>query len=87
MNVGSCHLAQVPPADLNVPILAQLPPAQFSDALEPGWLEIVRRSAWRVGRSGSRRWNTRRGTRMTLRTSSENLIFCELRKSTSEGLK
>ena len=39
MNVGSCHLAQVPPADLNVPILAQLPPAQFSDALEPGWLE------------------------------------------------
>jgi hypothetical protein len=37
------HLTQIPPADLDVPILAQLLAAQLPlvDALEPGPLEIV----------------------------------------------
>ena len=35
--------AEVPPADLDVPVLGQLPPAQLplGDALEPGPLEVV----------------------------------------------
>jgi hypothetical protein len=35
--------AQIPPADLNIPVLGQLAPAQLplSDALEPGPLEVV----------------------------------------------
>ena len=36
-------LAQIPPADLDIPILGQLAPSQLplSDALEPGPLEVV----------------------------------------------
>jgi hypothetical protein len=32
-----CQLAQVPPVDLDIPVLRQLPPAQLplADALEP----------------------------------------------------
>jgi hypothetical protein len=51
-------LAQVPPADLHVPILGQLPAAQLplSDALEPRPLEIVRLdAALGVDRSGNSR--------------------------------
>ena len=37
-------LAQIPPADLNVPVVGQLTPAQLplGDGLEPGPLEVVR---------------------------------------------
>ena len=36
-------LAQVPPADLDIPVLGQLPPAQLplGDAFEAGALEVV----------------------------------------------
>jgi hypothetical protein len=66
------RLSQIPPADLDVSVLGQLTPAQLplGDGLEPRPLEVVRlthRSG--VGRSGSSRWNTRRGTRTTLRYS------------------
>ena len=42
-NVGLRYLAQIPPADLHIPILGQLPPAQLplGDALEAGPLEEV----------------------------------------------
>jgi hypothetical protein len=42
-SVGSYHLAQIPPADLHIPVLGQPAPAQLplSDALEAGPLEIV----------------------------------------------
>src|SRR6516164_2093766 len=42
-------LAQVAPADLDIPILSQLPPSQFSlgDALEPRPLKVVRLNATR----------------------------------------
>ena len=59
-------LEQVPPADFDIPILGQLASAQLAlgDALEPGPLEVIRLHApLRGGRSGSRRWDTRRGTR------------------------
>jgi hypothetical protein len=58
VNVGSCHLAQVPPADLYIPVLGQLPPAQLplGDALEPGSLEIVGfDGTFGVGRSDNSR--------------------------------
>jgi hypothetical protein len=37
------HLAQVPPADLDIPIVGQLALPEFSlgDALEPGSLEVL----------------------------------------------
>ena len=43
----TCELAQVPPADLDIPIFGQLAAAQLplGDALEPGPLEIVRLEA------------------------------------------
>jgi len=46
------HLAQVPPADLDIPILGQLAPSQLplGDALEPGSLEVVRFDAPLRGR-------------------------------------
>src|SRR6516165_8212219 len=62
------HLSQVPPADLYVTVLGQLPTAELplNDALEPGPLQIVRPTqSSGVGRSGRRRWKTRRGTRTT----------------------
>jgi hypothetical protein len=45
-------LAQIPPADLDIPILGQLAPAQLplGDALEPGSLEVVRLDAAFRGR-------------------------------------
>src|SRR5262245_47861494 len=45
--------AEVAPADLHVPILGQLAPAQLplGDALEPGALEVVRLDAALRGRS------------------------------------
>ena len=67
MNVGQ-HLSQVPPADLYVTVLGQLAPPELplNDALEPGPLQIVRPTqSSGVGRSGRRRWKTRRGTRTT----------------------
>jgi hypothetical protein len=38
VNVGFRHLARVSPADLHIPVLGQLPPAELplGDALEPG---------------------------------------------------
>src|SRR6516225_9293003 len=76
------HLAQVSPADLDVPVLGQLPPAQLplSDALKPGPLEIISLDApLGSGPLGSSRWNTRRGTRTTPRyspTSTPNSAAC-----------
>jgi hypothetical protein len=55
MNVGDRHLAQVPPANLHVPVLGQLAAAQLplGDALELAPLEVVRLHArLGVGRSG-----------------------------------
>jgi hypothetical protein len=45
--VSASCLAQITPANLDVPVLSQLPPAQLppSDALEPGPLEVVRLDA------------------------------------------
>src|SRR5262249_20454663 len=60
------HLAQVPPADLDDPIPGPLPPPglPLGDPLEARSLEVVGFDAplgyWR---SGSSRWNTRRGSR------------------------
>jgi hypothetical protein len=47
VRVGYGQLARVSPADLDVPNLAQLAPAQLPlcDALEPGPLEVVRLNA------------------------------------------
>ena len=47
MNLGFEHLAQVAPANLDIPVLSQLAPAQLplSDAFEPSPLEIVRLDA------------------------------------------
>jgi hypothetical protein len=52
-NDRSSRLTQIPPADLHIPILGQLAPAQLplGHALEPGPLEVVRLGAgwgWRV---------------------------------------
>ena len=43
----TCGLAQVPPADLDIPILAQLAPSRLpcGTAFEPGPLEVVRLDA------------------------------------------
>jgi hypothetical protein len=51
-SLSLARLPQVAPADLHVPILGQLAPAQLllSDALEPGPLEIVRLNAALGGR-------------------------------------
>jgi hypothetical protein len=49
---------KIPPADLDIPVLGQLAPAQlpFGDALEPGPLEIISLDApLGLGRSGSSR--------------------------------
>jgi hypothetical protein len=65
----TCGLAQIAPADLDIPVLGQLAPAQLPlrDALEPGSLKVVRLDA----ALGDRplRWNTRRGTRTPPRSS------------------
>jgi hypothetical protein len=72
VNVGFRHLARVPPRNLHIPVLRQLPPAQLprDAALEGsvGGSRASRHPSW-VRRSGSRRWNTRRGTRTTPRYS------------------
>jgi hypothetical protein len=41
VDVGSCHLAQIPPADLHIPILGQPAPTQLllDEGLEQGALE------------------------------------------------
>jgi len=46
-DASSQSSAQVPPADLDIPILGQLAPSQLplGDALEPGPLEVVRLDA------------------------------------------
>jgi hypothetical protein len=56
--VPTYDLAQVPPADLDIPSLAQLAPSQLplGDAREPRALKIVRLdAALRGGRSGNSR--------------------------------
>jgi hypothetical protein len=42
-SLSTWHLGQVPPANLDIPILGQLAATQLplSDALEPGPLEVV----------------------------------------------
>jgi hypothetical protein len=59
---------QVTTGDLNIAIVGQLPPTKFavSDEFEPGAMKMVAfEAAFRRGFSGSRIWNTRRGTRTT----------------------
>jgi hypothetical protein len=71
-NDRSWRLTQIPPADLDIPVLGQLAPAQLppGDTLEPGPLGIVRLDApLGMGRPANSRWNTRRGTRTTPRYS------------------
>ena len=63
---------EVPPANLHIPVLGQLAPTKLplGDGLERSALEIdasIHRPG--VGRPGSRRWKTRRGTRTTPRYS------------------
>ena len=43
MNVGYGASAEIPPVDLDIPILGQLSPTDLplGDALEPGPLEVV----------------------------------------------
>jgi hypothetical protein len=56
VEVSSRHLAQVPLADLNIPILGQLSATQLplGDALKPGRPEVVRLDAALRGRLPAR---------------------------------